>query len=53
MSASVRTADQELELRERIVEVLDAIDRGDPGTATFYARGIPDDLDAAVAEADE
>jgi hypothetical protein len=37
-----------LDLRERVVEVLDALDRDDVETAIFYAEGILRDLDAAA-----
>lgn len=37
-----------LDLRERMVEVLDSLDRDDVDTARFYAQGILDDLDAAT-----
>ena len=50
MSGAARTVDRELELRERLVETIDAIDRDDPGTARFFAQGILDDLDREIAD---
>lgn len=37
-----------LDLRERLVEVLDALDRDDLEGARFYAEGLLDDLDATA-----
>lgn len=44
----VRRVDQELEIRERIVHILDELDADDVNSARFYLQGLLDDLDAAV-----
>lgn len=40
--------DGRLDVRERLVTILDALDADDPDTARFYAQGLLDDFDHEV-----
>lgn len=45
---SLAGLDDLLDVRERLVMILDAIDQDDVDTARFYAQGLLDDFDSAV-----
>lgn len=46
----VAEVDQLLDVRERLVEVLDALDQDDNNRARFFAGGLLDDFDMARAD---